>query len=101
MVRWSSLSLIRSLIEASADCLWLVDPALNLDTRLRRTSQMFVRACDEMIRMLPDDQETTPRLFAIDPIAKAECMEAMDGTLKWAKAQGWTCRNGKALTRSG
>ena len=59
VARWSSLSLTRSLIEASADCLWLVDPSLDLDTRIRRTNQKFVRSCDEMLRILPDRQGTT------------------------------------------
>ena len=100
VVRWSSLSLTRSLIEASADCLWLADPTLDLDARLRRTSQMFVRACDEMLRMLPDAQETTSRFLSIDPVAKDICLEARDSALKWAKAQGWTCANGKTITRN-
>ena len=100
VVRWSSLSLTRSLIEASADCLWLADPTLDLDARLRRTSQMFVRACDEMLRMLPDAQETTSRFLSIDPVAKDICLEARDSALKWAKAQGWTCANGKIITRN-
>ena len=98
VVRWSSLSLTRSLIEASADCLWLADPTLNLDTRLRRTSQMFVRAYGEILRLLPDPQETTPRFLSIDPGAKATCLEARDAALKWAIAQGWTCGNGKTIT---
>ena len=99
-VRWSSLSLTRSLIEASADCLWLTDPALDLDTRLRRTSQAFVRACDEMLRILPDRQQTTPRFLSIDPTAQTICLSARDAALKWAIAQGWTCRNGKTITRA-
>ena len=97
--RWSSLSLTRSLIEASVACLWLVDPAINLDTRLRRTNQMFVRASDEMLRLLPGEGETTPRFLSIDPIAKATCLKARDDALKWAIAQGWTCSNGKSITR--
>ena len=99
VARWSSLSLTRSLIEASADCLWLVDPNLDLDTRVRRTNQMFVRSCDEMIRILPDRHATTSRFLSIDPTAKADCLKARDSALNWAKAQGWACANGKAITR--
>ena len=99
LARWSALSLTRSLIEASADCLWLVDPKLDLDTRVRRTNQMFVRSCDEMLRMLPDRQSTTSRFLSIDPVAKTVCLKARDSALEWAKAQGWACANGKAITR--
>ena len=99
IVRWSSLTLTRSLIEASVECLWLVDPVLDLDTRLRRTNQMFVRSCDEMLRILPGDNETTPRLLSIDPAANTKCLEARDAALKWAIAQDWTCDNGKTITR--
>ena len=99
VARWSALSLTRSLIEASADCLWLVDPKLNLDTRVRRTNQMFVRSCDEMLRMLPDRESTTSRFLSIDPAAKTVCLKARDSALEWAKAQGWACANGKAITR--
>ena len=99
VARWSSLSLTRSLIEASADCLWLIDPNLDLDTRVRRTNQMFARSCDEMLRILPDRHATTSRFLSIDPTAKAECLKARDSALNWAKAQGWVCANGKAITR--
>ena len=98
VVGWSSLPLTRSLIEASADCLWLADPTLNLDTRLRRTSQMFVRACGEMLRILPDTLDGTPRFLSIDPDAKPICLEARNAALEWAKAQGWTCARGKSIT---
>ena len=99
VARWSALSLTRSLIEASADCLWLVEPNLDLDTRVRRTNQMFVRSCDEMLRMLPDRQATTSRFLSIDPAVKVECQRARDSALNWAKAQGWACANGKTITR--
>ena len=97
-VRWSSLALTRSLIEASAACSWLVDPALDLDTRLRRTNQMFVRDCKAMLHILPDGKETTPRFVSVDPIAKAICERARDAALKWARAQGWKCGNGKEIS---
>ena len=100
VVRWSSLALTRSLIEASAECSWLVDAALDLDTRLRRTNQMLVRECHQMIRILPDAEETTPRLISVDPIAKATCLRVRDAALQWARAQGWQCRNGKTITRA-
>ena len=99
VARWASLSLTRSLIEASADCLWISDSALDLDERLRRTNQMFVRACHETLRVLPDGQESTTRFLSIDPGAKAACLNARDSALNWAKAQGWTCANGRTITR--
>ena len=99
VARWASQSLTRSLVEASADCLWLSDPALDLDERLRRTNQMFVRACHEMLRVLPDVQETKSRFLSVDPAVKAACLMARDSALNWARAQGWTCANGKTITR--
>ena len=96
-VRWSSLALTRSLVEASAACTWLVDPTLDLDTRLRRTNQMFVRDCKEILRILPDGKETTPRFVSVDPSAKAICERGRDSALKWARAQGWRCSNGKKI----
>ena len=99
VARWASLSLTRSLIEASADCLWLSDPALDLDERLRRTNQMFVRTCHETLRVLPDGQESSSRFLSVDPAAKAACLKARDSALKWAKVQGWTCANGRTITR--
>ena len=96
---WPSQSLIRSLIEASADCLWLVDPKLDLETRLRRTNQAFVRYCDEMIHMMPDRKQVTSRFISVDSVAKAEVLKRRDSALKWAKAQGWTCANGKPINR--
>ena len=98
-VRWSSLALTRSLIEASVECLWLVEPTLDVDTRLRRTNQMLVRAGHEMARMLPDPEDSTPRLVSIDPKARAVSLEVRDAALEWAKAQGWTCHSGRAITR--
>ena len=97
-VRWTGLSLTRSLFEASADCLWLVDPSLDLDTRLRRTNQMFFRACSEMARILPDPQERASRFLSIDPTARAECLKAKEPSLKWARAQGWSCTSGKDIS---
>lgn len=99
-VRWSSLALTRSLIEASAECLWLVDPALGLDTRLRRTNQMFLRDCVEMLEILPVRQATTSRFLSIDPEARAACEKAKSGALKWARAQGWKSRKGKEIKLS-
>ena len=99
-VRWSSLALTRSLIEASVECLWLVEPTLDVDTRLRRTNQMLVRAGHEMARMLPDPEDSTPRLVSIDPKARAVSLEVRDAALEWAKAQGWTCHSGRAITRN-
>ena len=99
-VRWSSLALTRSLIEASVECLWLVEPTLDVDTRLRRTNQMLVRAGHEMARMLPDPEDSTPRLVSIDPKARAVSLEVRDAALEWAKVQGWTCQGGRAITRS-
>ena len=98
--RWPSFALTRSLIEASAECRWLVDPDLDLDTRLRRTNQLFVRACHEMVRTLPEPDEAVPRFVSADPVMKAKCLNARDSALKWAQAQGWQCRNGKAITRA-
>lgn len=100
VVHWSSLALTRSLIEASADCLWVVDPVLKLDERLRRTNQMLVRTCNEMLRLLPDSQETTPRLLLVDPVVRTTCKDTRDAALKWADAQGWKCRNGKTISCS-
>ena len=97
-VRWSSLALTRSLIEASATCSWLVDPELDLDTRLRRTNQMLVRDCKEILRILPDGTETTPRLVSVDPILKAECEKVRDAALQWARAQGWKCGKDKEIS---
>ena len=99
-LRWSPLALTRSLVEASADCIWLIDPALDLETRLRRTNQMLVRACGEMLLMMPGDQEITPRFVSIDPIVRATSLEVRDAALRWAIAQGWTCANGKEITRA-
>ena len=96
--RWSALSLTRSLIEASVECFWLADPALDLETRLRRTNQMFVKSCHDMLRILPDDNETNHRLLSVDPKARAVCLEGRDAALKWAVAQGWSCDNGKPIT---
>ena len=98
-VRWSSLALTRSLVEASAQCTWLIDPDLDLEARLRRTNQMFVRACHEMLNLLPDGQETTPRFLSIDPTVKEHSLKGRDDALEWARAQGWTCRNGKTITQ--
>ena len=61
---------------------------------------MFVRNCDEMLRILPDGEETTARFLSIDPVAKDICLEARDAALKWASAQDWTCQNGKPITRT-
>lgn len=98
--RWPSLPLTRALIEASADCLWLVDPALNLETRLRRTNQMFVRSCHEILRLLPDPRETTPRFISISPVARERetVLEARDAAVKWAQEQGWKCGDNKTIT---
>ena len=60
---------------------------------------MFVRACDEMLRVLPGGQETTSRFLSVDPAAKAACLVARDSALNWARAQGWTCASGKTITR--
>ena len=97
-MRWTGLSLTRSLFEASADCLWLVDPGLDLNTRLRRTNQMFFRACSEMARILPDPQEKASRFLSVDPTARVECLKAKESSLKWARAQGWSCTSGKYIT---
>ena len=99
-VRWSSLALTRLLIEASAECIWLVSPDLDLETRLRRTNQLFVRACHEMIRMLPDGNETVPRLIRVDPVVRATSVWGRDSALEWARGQGWRCSNGKTITRA-
>ena len=53
-----------------------------------------------MLRLLPDDQETTPRLLSVDPRVRAVCLESREAALEWALAQGWTCGNGKAITRT-
>ena len=100
-VRWTSLALTRSLMEASAECLWLVDPTLDLDARLRRTNQMLLRDCVELLEILPVCQGTTPRLLSIDPKARAICEKAKDGALKWARAQGWKSSSGKNIKLRG
>ena len=100
VIRWSSLALTRSLIEASAGCLWLVDPDLDLETRLRRTNQMLVRSCHEMAHMLPDSNDEIPRLISVEPRLKSTCLEVRDSALKWAVGQGWNCNNGKSITRA-
>ncbi len=98
--RWSSLALTRSLIEASAACYWLVEPGLDLDTRLRRTNQMLVRGCHEILNVLPDDQGSYRRFMTVDPAVRETCLEVRDTALQWAIAQGWKCQNGKSINRS-
>ena len=100
-VRWSSPALTRSLMEASAECLWLVDPALDLDTRLRRTNQIFLRDCVELLEILPVRKGTTSRLISIDPKAREICEKGKDSALKWAKAQGWKNSRGKNFSLRG
>ena len=99
-VRWSSLALTRSLIEASTQCHWLVDPAIDLDTRLRRTNQMFARACDEALQILPDESDSASRLLQVDPRAYGAALNRRDAALHWAQSQGWRCSNGEEISRS-
>lgn len=97
-LRWSSLALIRSLIEASAQCLWLMDTSLDVHQRLKHINQHLVRTTDEMVRMLPDPQAPSDTLIQIDPKARAVALETRDKALAWARAQGWKCSNGKDIT---
>jgi len=96
-LRWVPLALTRSLIESSAECLWVVDPSLDLETRLRRTNQLFLRDCVEFLEILPVSKQTMSRLLTIDSSARAECERAKAGALKWARVQGWKTSNGKAI----
>ena len=99
-VRWSSFALTRSLIEASAECYWLVDPELDLDTRLRRTNQILVRGCHEILRMVPDGQDSGRRFMSVDPAVRATCLDVGEAALQWAIEQGWKCNSGKSITRN-
>ena len=96
-VRWTAMSLTRSLIEASAECLWLIDPNLDLDSRLRRTNQVLVRDCEDVIRILPEPEDRIRRFLSINSSIKGQLIEQRDSVLQWAKAQAGSAQMANQL----
>ena len=93
--RSSALSLMRIAVEASATCMWIADPNLDLDMRLRRASQLGVRSLAESASRILDQDVVVPEFNRHPSDLSREMIETIIG---WTRARGWTCANGKTIT---
>ena len=87
-------ALARIAMEASAVSLWLCDNTITWDERLRRFSQLHLKATRNCLNAMGIDPRNAPEPSTVDKdtiLSIEDCHTLID----WVKARGWTCRRGK------
>lgn len=87
-------ALARIAMEASAVSLWLCSNTITWDERLRRFSQLHLRATRDCLRAMGIDPHNAPDPSTVDKdivLSIGDCHKLIE----WVKARGWTCRRGK------
>jgi len=88
------LAMARIAMEASAVSLWLCSNTITWDERLRRFSQLHLKATVDCLKAMGIDLGNGPEPSAIDKdniLGIQDCHTLID----WVKTRGWTCRKGK------
>lgn len=87
-------ALARIAMEASAVSLWLCDHTITWEERLRRFSQLHLKAVFTCLKVMGCDPRDRP-----DPSTVTKdinlAIEDCHSQIAWVKARGWTCTKGK------
>ena len=87
-------ALARIALEASAVSLWLCSNTIRWDERLRRFSQLHLKATYTVLKATGIDPRNPPDPSTVDKdtiLSIEDCHTLID----WVKARGWTCRRRK------
>ena len=87
-------ALARIAMEASAVSLWLCSNTITWDGRLRRFSQLHLKAAYNCLKATGIDPHNVPEPSTVDKdiiLSIEECNTLID----WVAARGWTCRRRK------
>ena len=87
-------ALARIAMEASAVSLWLCSNSITWEERLRRFSQIHLKAVFTCLKVMGYDPRDRPDPSTVSKninLSIEECHSQID----WVKARGWTCSKGK------
>ena len=87
-------ALARIAMEASAVSLWLCSNTITCEERLRRFSQLHLKAAHTILRAMGIAPHNPPDPSAVDKDITLS-IEEFRKLIDWVTARGWTCRRGK------
>lgn len=87
-------ALARNAMEASSVSFWLCSNTITWDERLRRFSQLYLKATRDCLQAIGVDPRNAPEPSAVDKdivLSIKDCHKLIE----WVRDRGWTCRKGR------